>query len=222
MRVAGEAEEGFFESGCGSLTLEGGRSVERDEFALSEDGDAVGEELDFGKRVRCKEQRSCAGLQDMRFQKLAKRRGGDGVQASGWFVKQENGGRVKQSASEAEALNGTGRKSAHLAIEGFGEFELRGEVRDATAGCGRGEMIEAAKEKEVFAGGKAGVKALVGARVVAEGTANGARRSGGVMAGDGGVPRSGEKKRRENAEKGGLAGAVCAEQGKGLADFKFE
>src|SRR5690349_4681394 len=105
MRVAGEVEEGFFESGCGSLTLESSRSVERDELALAEDGDAVGEELDFGKRVRCKKQRSCAGLQDLRFQKLAERRGGDGVQAASWFVKQENGRRVKQSASEAEALD---------------------------------------------------------------------------------------------------------------------
>jgi len=51
VRVAGEAEEGLFESGCGSLTLESGRSVERDERTLAEDGDAVGEKLDFGERV---------------------------------------------------------------------------------------------------------------------------------------------------------------------------
>ena len=222
MRVTSEAEEGFLESGCGSLTLESGRSVERDEPTLAEDGDAAGEKLDFGERVRRKKQRSCAGLQDLRFQKLAEGRGGDGVQAASWFVKKENGRRVKQSASEAEALDGAGRKSAHLAIEEIYEFELRGEVRDATAGGGRGEMIEAAKEKEVFAGGKASVKALVRARMVAKGTANSARRRDGVMAGDGSGAGGGEKKRRENAEKGGLAGAVCAEQGDGFAGVKFE
>ena len=83
-------------------------------------------------------------------------------------------------------------------------------------------MIEAAEEKEIFAGGEARVKALVGAGVVAEGTANGAWRSHGVMAGDGGGAGGGEQKRRENAEKGGFAGAVCAEKGDGFASAKFE
>jgi len=129
---------------------------------------------------------------------------------------------VKQSAGEAEALYGAGRKSAHLTIERFCEFELRREVRQATAGGGCGEMIEAAKEKEVFASGKASVKALVRSRVVAEGTANSAGRSDGVMAGDGGGAGRGEQERRENAEKGGFAGAVCAEQCEGFAGVKFE
>lgn len=101
VRVAGEVEEGFFESGRGRLALESSRSVERDEFALAKDGDSVGEDLDFGERMRRKEQRSCAGPQDLRFQKLAEGRGGDGVQAASRFVEEEHGRRVKERASEA-------------------------------------------------------------------------------------------------------------------------
>jgi hypothetical protein len=220
--MAGEAEESFFESGCGSLAFESGRSIERDELAVAEDSDAVGEKLNFRERVRRKEKRGCAGLQDLRFQEVAEGRGGDGVQAARWLVEKEDGRGVKQRASEAEALNGAGRKGAHLAIERFGEFELRSELSDAIAHGGCGKMIEAAEEEEIFASGEARVKALVRAGVVAERTANGARRSDGIMAGDGGGARGGEQERRKNTDERRFAGAVCAEKGDGFADVEFE
>jgi len=51
VRVASEAEEGFFERGRGGLALECRGRVEHDEAAVLEDGDAIGEEFDFGERV---------------------------------------------------------------------------------------------------------------------------------------------------------------------------
>ena len=99
---------------------------------------------------------------------MAEGRGGDSVEAAGWLVEKKDARGVKEGASEGEALNSAGRKSADLAIERFGEFELSSELEDAIARSGSGEMIEASEEKKIFAGGEASVKALVGASVVAE------------------------------------------------------
>jgi len=129
---------------------------------------------------------------------------------------------VKEGASEGETLNGAGRKSAGLAIERFGEFELCGELRDAIARYGSGEMIEAAEEEEIFAGGEASVKALVGTGMVTERAADGMGRRDGVMASDGGMAGGGKKKRGEDAEKSGFAGAICAEERDGFAVTEFE
>ena len=65
MGVGGEAEEGFFERGRGGLALEGRGRVEHDEAAVLEDGDAIGEEFDFGERVGSEEQRGFARLHDL-------------------------------------------------------------------------------------------------------------------------------------------------------------
>ena len=73
--------------------------------------------------------------------------GGDRVEAAGWLVEKKNARGVKEGAGEGEALNCAGRKSADLAVERSGEFELPGELRDAIAGGGSGEMIEAAEEE---------------------------------------------------------------------------
>ena len=222
MCVASEAEEGFFECGGGGLAHEGGGRVERDKATVLEDGDAIGEEFDLGEGVGSEKQRGLAGLHDLRFQEMAEGRGGDRVEAAGGLVEKKNARGVKEGASEGEALNGAGRKSADLAIERFGELELCGELRDAIAGGGLREMIEAAKEEEVFAGGEACVKALVGAGVVTERAADGTRRRDGVMSGDGGMAGGGKKKRGQDAEEGGFAGAVRAEERDGFTVAEFE
>src|SRR6266436_1852307 len=108
---------------------------------------------------------------------------------------------MKEGASEGEALNRAGRKSADLAIERFGEFELRGELRDAIARGGSREMIEAAEEEEIFAGGEARIKALVGTGVVTERAADGTGRRDRVMSRDGGMAGGGKKKRGERSEE---------------------
>src|SRR5438132_14241874 len=99
---------------------------------------------------------------------MAEGRGGDSVEAAGWLVEKKDARGVKKSASEGEALNRAGRKSADLAIERFGEFELGGELRDAIARGGSGERIGAAAEEEVFARGEARITALAGTGVVTE------------------------------------------------------
>src|SRR5690349_19711399 len=83
-------------------------------------------------------------------------------------------------------------------------------------------MIEAAEEEEIFAGGQARVKALVGTGVVTERAADGTWSRHGVMAGDGGMAGGGKKKRGEDAEESGFAGAVCAEERDGFAVTQFE
>jgi len=153
---------------------------------------------------------------------MAEGRGGDSVEAAGWLVEKKDARGVKEGASEGEALNSAGRKSADLAIKRFGEFELRGELRDAIARSGSGEMIEAAEEEEVFAGGEASIKALIGTGVVAERAANGTGRRDRIMASDGGVAGGGKKKRGEDAEESGFAGTVCAEERDGFAVTEFE
>ncbi len=45
--MASEAKEGFFESWRGSALFEAGWRAQRDQFAFLQDGDAVGEKLDF-------------------------------------------------------------------------------------------------------------------------------------------------------------------------------
>ncbi len=129
---------------------------------------------------------------------------------------------VKEGASEGEALNSAGRKSADLAIERFGEFELRGELRDAIARGGSREMIEAAEEEEIFAGGEARIKALVGTGVVTERAADGTGGRDRVMSRDGGMAGGGKKKRGEDAKESGFAGAVCAEERDGFTVAEFE
>ena len=222
MCVASEAEEGFFERGRGGLALEGCGRVERDEATVLENGDAIGEEFDFGERVRSEKQRGFAGSHDLRFKEIAEGRGGDGVEAAGWLVEEKNARGVKEGASEGEALNRSGRKSADLAVERFGELELRGELRDAVARGGSREMIEAAEEEEIFAGGEARIKALVGAGVVTERAADGTGRRDRVMSRDDGMAGGGQKKRGEYAEESGFAGAVCAEECDGFTVAEFE
>src|SRR5882724_8293303 len=104
---------------------------------------------------------------------MAEGRGGDSVEAAGWLVEKKEARGGKEGASEGEALNSAGRKSADLAIERFGELELSGELRDAIARGSSGKVIEAAEEEEVFACGEARIKALVGTGVITERAANG-------------------------------------------------
>jgi len=63
--VASKAEECFFECGRVGLKLEGRGSVERDEATVLEDGDAIGEQFNFGKGVGSEKQRRLAGLHDL-------------------------------------------------------------------------------------------------------------------------------------------------------------
>jgi hypothetical protein len=49
--VAGEAEKGFFESSGRSFLFERCGRIESEKTAVAENGDAIGEELNLGKRM---------------------------------------------------------------------------------------------------------------------------------------------------------------------------
>jgi hypothetical protein len=78
-------------------------------------------------------------------------------------------------------------------------------------------MIKSAEEEQVFTAGEAGVKAEVTAGMKAEIAPDVPWGLDGVVTGDAGTARRGKKKRREDTEESGFAGAVGAEQRDGFA-----
>jgi hypothetical protein len=129
---------------------------------------------------------------------------------------------VEQCAGEAEALHRAGRKSAHLAVKGFFQMELLREMSDALSGGGLRKMVKTAKEAEVFAAGKPGIKADIAAGVIAKLATNGARIENGVVACDSRVAGGGQQQGGENAKERGFTGAICAKQRQGFAGSQFE
>ena len=124
---------------------------------------------------------------------------------------------MNESASEAETLDCSGRKSADLTIERFGEFETSRKLSDAITGSGGGKMIEPAEEEQIFAAGEASVKAEVAAGVIAEIAPDIARGLDGVMTDDAGASGRRQKKRGEDAKESGFARTVGAEKCDGFA-----
>src|SRR5580704_3454721 len=83
-------------------------------------------------------------------------------------------------------------------------------------------MIEAAKETQVFAARQPGIETDVGAGVIAELAANGARIENGIVPCDLCAASSREQQRGQNAEESGFTGAICAQQRQGFAGTHFE
>ena len=112
---------------------------------------------------------------DFCFEKPAKFGSGDSVETPRRFVKKQDLGLVEQRAEKAEALEGAGGKSAHLAIKEAAEFEAFCKFRDASFENGIGEIIQAAKKAEILASGKTRIEPQVGSGVVTEVAADGGR-----------------------------------------------
>jgi len=146
------------------------------------DGDAVGEALDFWKCVRGEENRSASGLEDLRLEEVAELGCGNDVDAASGFVQKENARAMEEGASQAEALYGAGRKRADLTIEEFAEDKLVGECADALPSRGTGKAIQLAEEKEILASGEARIEAMIGAGVIAELAADVSRLPDSVVA----------------------------------------
>jgi hypothetical protein len=83
-------------------------------------------------------------------------------------------------------------------------------------------VIQASKETQIFAPGKAGVKAEIAAGVVADLAANGAGIENGIVSRDLRVAVGGKKQRGENLEQRGFAGAVSAQKNQRFAGAYFE
>ena len=129
---------------------------------------------------------------------------------------------MEQSAGQTEALDGAGGERAHLAIQGFAEFELRREKRDSLGCRGIRKLIQLAEKKEILASGEARVKTMVGAGVVTEAAADIARFANRVVSCDTRAAVRRHEKRGKNPQKRGFAGAVRAQDRHrfALADFE--
>lgn len=184
---------------------------------MIDDGNAIGEAFDFGEGVGGEENGSGAGLKYLRFEKAAELGGGDDVDAAGGLVQEEYARTMEESAGEAEALNGAGRKGADLAIEEFAKGELGGQRSDALSSHGKGKAIELAEEKEILASGEARIEAMIGAGVIAELAADVPRMRESVVAGDARAAGGGKEQGGDNAQERGLACTVGSEEGDGLA-----
>jgi hypothetical protein len=78
-------------------------------------------------------------------------------------------------------------------------------------------MVEAAEEAQIFAAGKAGIKAEVAASLIAKLAAHGARVENGIVSSDLRAALRRKKQRGENAEECGFAGAICSQQGQSFS-----
>jgi len=83
-------------------------------------------------------------------------------------------------------------------------------------------MVQAAEKTQVFTAGEAREKAQVGARMVAQMTADRSGLANGIKAGDDCRATRGEQKRSEYAEQRRLACAVGAEQSYRLARLDLQ
>ena len=220
--VAGKPEESVFQRRGVRAFFQARRGVTGEQPAPVEYGDAVGEELDFLERVRGKEQSGVAGLQDTVLKKMAEFSGGNGIDAARRFIEKQHMRTVEQCASEAEALHGSGRKRAHLAIESVLELELRGELSDARSCGGRRQSIEPAEEKEVLASGEARIEAVVAAGVKSETAADSGRIARDVVTRDPREAACRQEERGQYAKERGFAGAICAKQGNGFVGRDFQ
>jgi hypothetical protein len=172
--------------------------------------------------MRGEENGSSAGLQDLSFQDVPKFCGGERVDAARRLIEEENAGPVKQGAREAEALYGAGRKCPDLAVECFREAQLRGDLRHSRKSLFAGEMIELAKEKQVFPTSQSGEEAKIAAGMVAKLAANGTRLAERVVAGYASGTARGKKKSRQDAQEAGFASAIRSEQADRFAFANFK
>jgi len=131
--VASEAEEGFFERARGGLALEGSGVSSAMRRPCWRTATRLARSSISAREWEAKSREVLPGCMTCDFRKWRKDAAGDSVEAAVGLVEKKDARGVKEGASEGEALNSAGRKSADLAIERFGEFELRGELRDAIA-----------------------------------------------------------------------------------------
>jgi len=111
--------------------FESGQCVASEEAPGVDNRDAIGEKFDLGQSVRGEEQGSIAAAENLGLEEAAKFGSGDSVKAARGFIEEKDAGLVEQSAGEAQALHGAGRKRAHLAIESFFDMELFGKKSGA-------------------------------------------------------------------------------------------
>ena len=217
--VAGEEGEGCLERCSARPGIQGRRRVHGNKIALLEDGDTVGQELDFGESVRSEKKRCTLVLEDFGFQEVAEVSGSEGIETPGGFIEEQDFGLVQECAEEAEALDGARGEGTHLPVESAGQFEAFGKGGNARTEERIGEMIQTAEETQVFAAREARVEAQVGTRVVAQLAADRSGLADAIESGNHGGAARGQEKCGENAKQRGFSGAVGAEESYRFAWF---
>ena len=220
--MARETIENFFERSDSKPGPQGGGRIEGNQFTFIQNGYAIGQEFDFRERVRGEKQGSALTRDDFRLQEAAKFSRSDGVQAAGGFIEQQDSGLVKEGAEKAEALNGTGRQSANLTAERGGKSKSFRESRDSGVQIRVREVVQTAKETEIFASGETRIETEVRAGVIAEVAADFRGFACGIKTGDNCGAAGGQQQRGQDAEKRGFASAIGAEQSYGLALLDLE
>ena len=172
------------------------------------DGDAIGEELDFRERVGSEEQSCLTGPENLGFQETAKLGGANGVETARRLIEQENAGLMEESTAKTETLQRAGRKSAHLPVESFLDMKLFRELSDALRGSGARDPVESSEKSQIFPAGESRVEARIASGVIAEVAARSGGIAKGVVSGDLRAAVCGKNQGGENAEQSGFAGAV--------------
>ena len=115
--------------------------------------------FDFGQRMRCENQRRPVDADNILEQESPELGGRQRIQAARRFIEQQHRRPVKHGARQAQPVNVSRRKRAHLAVEQLAEAERAGEFRNPPRRLGVGKIVEAGKQHEVFSRAQARVKA---------------------------------------------------------------
>lgn len=197
--------------------FERGRSVARDDASFVDDRDAMRQEFNLREGMRREQQGGAAVAQNFSFQEVPEFHGGDGVQAAGGFIQEEDARLVKQSTSQAETLHGSRRQCAQLTIKGIGEFKLFAQCGDAFLDAIFRQAIQAAEEAKVLAAGKSRIKPVIGSRVITEIAADLARLLDGIASGNPGYTTGWHDERSQNSKERRFARAIRSQQSERLA-----
>ena len=166
--VARQAGKCVFKRSGTTTGFQRGGSIEGDQAPPVQERDAIGEEFDFGKGVRSKEQGSALPRQNFRLEEAPEIGGGESIEATCGLVQKKNLRPVQERAQKAKALNGARGERAHLAIQHGCKFKLLGRGMNLSFQVGIRKMIQAPKEAEVLVSCEAGIETEIGASVVAE------------------------------------------------------
>lgn len=156
--MTSEARKGVFEGSGSGAGFQSRGGIHGDEAAVVQKGNAIGEELDFGQRVRRKEKSSALAAEDFGLQKASKIGGRESIEAARGFIKQDNLRLVKKRTKKTKALDGAARKRADLAVKKLSHVKLFGDNGNAIFQARIGEMVEPAEKTEIFARGEAGIE----------------------------------------------------------------
>ena len=215
--VTGETCEGFLQRRSPGAGFQRAECVKGDEFALVQDGDAIGQKFDFGERVRGEEHGSALARDELGFEEPAEVGSCKDIKTARGLVEQENLRLMKNGAEQAQPLHVARGDGTNLTIQHATEIELRG------GGCNPfpkkriGKMIEPAKKAEILMSRESWIETKVRTGVITELPADRDGFADWIESRNARAAPRREKKRGKNTQKRGFSGAICSEQRHGFA-----